>query len=286
MLIRLISDIHLNNDARSYQTMHKHKEMPEYEYLWKPPVMENDSETVLVIAGDMWDENRFFVRRYGEPSSWLEQVAPRFKAIVMVLGNHDYWGSTLLDAVPDAKAGIQALGLNNVHLLERDSVVIDNVKFLGGTLWTNFDNANPISMMAASSVMRDYIYIRLGNGQYRKINTSDIYSQFDRTKKFITANAKPDNPEQKVVVVTHMAPSYESVAPMYRNESEAISNSYYYSSMEPLMLYEDGVKIDYWFHGHTHTYFDYKIGNTRVMCNPRGYPGERITFDENLTVVV
>jgi len=70
---------------------------------------------------------------------------------------------------------------------------------------------------------------------------------------------------QKLVIVTHHAPSMLSVPEHYKEE---ILSAAYASHLDEFVA-NSGAKL--WIHGHTHTPFDYKIGDTRVICNPRGY---------------
>jgi hypothetical protein len=88
-------------------------------------------------------------------------------------------------------------------------------------------------------------------------------------------------------VLTHHAPSYQSVHPKYRNSG--IANGAYVSDLDDLIL--DHTSIKYWSHGHTHSSFRYKINECEVICNPRGYFGHNtsdlnLDFDPNLTIEI
>ena len=75
------------------------------------------------------------------------------------------------------------------------------------------------------------------------------------------------NKDKKCVVVTHHTPSFQSMHPMYANDG--LMNGGYHSELSEYIL--DRPQIKLWTHGHTHNSFDYTIGDTRVVCNPRGY---------------
>jgi hypothetical protein len=79
-----------------------------------------------------------------------------------------------------------------------------------------------------------------------------------------------ENKDKRCVVVGHHSPSFQSVSDEYK--SEYLMNGAYHSSLEEVML--DRPQIKLWTHGHTHHPFDYVIGETRVVCNPRGYHQE------------
>lgn len=252
MRIRYVSDLHLDWDKT-----------------YRIPVCEDDINTTLVIAGDLWTDCKHLTKILTpENKSWLAITASQFKYVVYVLGNHDYW-NTRLDSLPE-KCNLlhKEQGLDNVFLLENSTITLDGVVFAGGTLWTDYGSRNPISMMEASHYMNDYRLTRVGR-EYHKMKPSDCLTIFDKTKKTIF-NSKAD------VVVTHMAPSHASVDCKYRNERDALSNTWYYSELSNSIL---DSKIRLWIHGHMHSPSDYNIGDTNIVCNPKGYVGEGVSFD-------
>jgi Icc-related predicted phosphoesterase len=80
--------------------------------------------------------------------------------------------------------------------------------------------------------------------------------------------------------VTHHAPHPGSLHPRYAND---LISAAYVSDLTPLI--ESG-KPALWVHGHVHASFDYRVGDTRVICNPNGYGGENAAFDPALVVEV
>lgn len=273
--IRLISDIHLDFDVAKLG----HACPEEIDTLWYPEPMEHDSETVLLIAGDLWWGNHAFQRRFGE-DSWIERLSRRFKAVLTVLGNHDYWYGNLRAAVAVARESIDQLKLTNVQVLEQDYYIIDNVKFVGGTLWTDFKNQDPNVMLAATRIMNDYEYIKCGT---RDLTPVDLFEVHRQTRHFIGKHAVKDYPEQQVVVMTHMAPSYQSIHPAYRTASGYIANFSYFTDLDNFIVNHPDIGL--WVHGHCHHPSDYTINKTRVLCNPRGYDTyENTGYDPKLTI--
>ena len=120
-------------------------------------------------------------------------------------------------------------------------------------------------MYQAKQIMNDYKHIR-GPG-YSKLRSEDVLAIHKKTVKYIFENVQRDTPDQKVVVVTHMAPTSLSIDPKFVGKA---SNGLYYSDLGNQIAYE-GESIDLWIHGHTHCTKDYQVGTTRVVCNPRGY---------------
>lgn len=294
--LRLASDLHLDNDwhrfgktqvanptldaARLQQLGRPWCEMDE---LWLPPIMDGDDDTVMVLAGDLWRDGRAVKKLYPEGDTWISRVAKRFKHVVMIYGNHDYWDRNLAYEPAKTAAALKAQGLTNVTFFDygvRSCMIIDQVKFLGGTLWTDYKKHDPIVMINAPNCMKDYGYITYGPG-FSKLRPQQCYAIHRATRAEIFRQATRDDPDQVVVVVTHMAPSYGSVGEGYRtgHPRDELMNPLYYSSLEQEILDSE---IDLWFHGHTHERFDYDVGHCRVICNARGYVGyEDAGFDPN-----
>jgi hypothetical protein len=152
-----------------------------------------------------------------------------------------------------------------VRVLDCESVVLDGVRFLGATLWTDFRaTGNAVfAQFEARRHMTDYRRIRAG-GQ-RSLRPSDTVAEHNRARAFLSEclAQRFDGP---TVVVTHHAPSPRSLAPQFR-QLHAHVNAAYVSDLEGMM--HPGVAL--WIHGHTHRTYDYRLGATRVLCNPRGY---------------
>lgn len=282
--LRLVSDIHLDfdvdsfNETRFYDPGQPRAECPE-DLWWFPTKMDGDDETCMIFAGDIWLARKFLTRFHpATGKTWMQHAAEMFKYVVFVLGNHDYWGANVTLEPNKVRNEIAKLGLTNVFLLERDSVVLDQVKFVGGTLWTNFNNGDPLVMMHGPNTMNDYKRIRCGP-HYGPLRPSHLLDIHQRTKDYIFEHAKKDTDDQRVICVTHMAPSYESVHPNYKTVTRDHVNFFYYSDLTRDIVFNEH-DIELWVHGHCHYPSDYMVGNTRVACNPRGYHGyERTGWD-------
>lgn len=255
MKLRVMSDLHLE--------FHDGKWMQEFDI----PAMDDDKNTVLVLPGD--------VHSYKHLAAVYERFAPRFKAIVGVFGNHEYWKGSIVNAVSKVQAQIEHL--DNVFLLDRSIVEIDDVTFVGATLWANFDNLNQLAMYDASLKMNDYKKIRTGSvaapyvRKLKPVETAQIHLQ---DKDFIFKSVSDLKAQgRKVVVVTHHLPSYLCIAEKYQQKytGRPYRNGAYASE-----LFEDVAdsKPDLWIHGHTHESNDVMVADTRVVCNPRGYVNE------------
>jgi predicted phosphodiesterase len=252
--IRVLSDMHLE--------FVKSKDMDQFLQDHIPPT-DSDSETVLVLAGD--------ILQFHKPISYtdLMEYTKRFRAVVYVAGNHEWYFGTFPHSADVFKKKIRKFP--NFYFLDGEMVKIDDVNFIGATLWTDFDKNNPVAKQVAQSYMNDYEYIETDDGilqphdTYRqhKIDLDAIEDQLTITKG------------EKQVVVTHHGPSMKSVPERFRNGG--LANFAFNSDLSELILdYEPA----YWIHGHTHTPVQYEIGKTTVVCNPVGYQNYKTNFDE------
>lgn len=279
MKIRLMSDIH-NEFGRLIV-----------------PVLENEKDIVLVLAGDIG------VASHASQtiSPFLHDVLARHRAVIYVCGNHEHYKGSIDRSVDKIKSTMMMNTKGyvtktvpaNLHVLENETVVIDDVAFVGATFWTNFHKNHPIAMWDAQQTMNDYRMIRTGpRGDYYKykLKPGDVLNRHTQsaTHLFGFGNelgeiAKQKVAGNKVFVVTHHAPSYESIAPWFRTSIDYMINGSYASEYDYQIM---DAQPNIWAHGHTHTNFDYMIEGTRVLCNPRGYAEEELNpgFNPNLLI--
>ena len=231
-----------------------------------PPRVQAD---VVVLAGDVHTGTDGF--------QWVRRTFPK-QPVIYVLGNHEFYGEQIPKLTEDIK--VAAAG-SNVHVLENDRVEFGRVVFLGATLWTDFRlHGDPVlAELAAIVGMPDFWRIRV-IPSYRRFRPADARQFHARTVEWLTRQMA-DARGRKVVVVTHHAPSPQSIAPEFRNDP---LNPAFVSDLDPLIAASGAVL---WIHGHTHQHLDYRVGATRVIANPRGYPHEsRTGFDPSLTIEV
>ena len=172
-------------------------------------------------------------------------------------------------------------------MLDDAEVVIDGVRFLGSTLWTDFmlqgDGApKQLAVDAAQRFMRDFSRIRSGDGN-ALFTPADAAARFARHAAWL--DAKLDTTHAgPTVVITHHAPSPRSIHPRFAGSA---LNACFVSDAEHLV---GAARARWWIHGHTHDSFDYALHGTRVVCNPRGYAkngvNENPLFDPGLTIDV
>ncbi|SOK58896.1 Ser/Thr protein phosphatase family protein [Yersinia phage fHe-Yen9-03] len=228
----------------------------------------DQKDTILLIPGDIHEVKTFSAYR-----TIIEILVNKYKEVVMVPGNHEYYKSNVTKVHRKLKELDDEF--STFHFLQDDFRIFEEgdekVLVLGGTLWTDFENGNPLTKLMAKSMMNDYRYIRHGTPEYywgRKLIPDDVEFFHYKTKNFIKKcidehRVLCDN--IKTIVMTHHAPSYQSVSAQYQDSS---ANAFYCSNMD---YYIGDINPNIWIHGHTHTSHDYMIGDTRIICNPRGY---------------
>ena len=222
---------------------------------------------VLVLAGDIHVGTKAI--------AWAKSLSLDIP-IIYVLGNHEWYKQTYPKLT--AKIKEHAKG-SNIHVLEADALRIGDVSFHGVTLWTDFELLGGDPRIAGSicqEEMTDYKRIRI-LPNYSKLRTIDTAMIHYRSRKWLRnsllASDAPYN-----VVVTHHAPSLHSIPVHYRED--VVSNAYA-SSLETLIR---ETLPNLWLHGHVHQSCDYLIDDCRVVCNPRGYHGDNLSFDPTLVV--
>lgn len=222
---------------------------------------------VLVCAGDVLDKGLLPSLR------WLADTIGRQTPTVFVAGNHEFYGGAIREGIRDAREFVARF--SNIHFLENEAVDIGGVRFIGGTLWTDFrlPGREPTFAMAdAAKGMNDYKRIKFAKLPYQKFKPIHALRKHQETLIFITSELR-GNEGRPTVMVTHHAPSIRSVPSWFREDA---LTACYASQLEGLIL---DTQPTLWVHGHLHNRVDYMIGETRVVANPRGYPGENTGFD-------
>lgn len=198
--------------------------------------------------------------------------------VIYVAGNHEHYKQHLgrnLQRMRDAAKG------TNVHFLENDAVTIGNMTFAGCTLWTDFDafGNRETAQQRAAEVMADYRVIKTAS--YRALRPYETAQIHARSVAWL-AEELDRRRDEKIIVVTHHAPSLKSIPHRFRYDPLLASFS---SDLDHLV---EEYSAPLWIHGHTHDSFDYRIGRTRVIANPRGYVGVEPNprFDPGLTIEV
>jgi Icc-related predicted phosphoesterase len=269
-------------------------------------VHNNDNADVLILSGDIVVASVFKnydVHGIIEPTkkaqdflNFFHQCSTKFKDVIYVMGNHEHYDGDFATSADILRTVLKQYP--NIHLLDKEVRTIEDVTFIGGTLWTDMNKEDPLTIYQISRMMNDFniiknsrrkstrkvpIYKRdeqdaviMGGNQYvvdhyeskeyaSAFSPEDAVEDHKLMLKFIDKATKDST--KKYVVVGHHSPSKTSTKPRYQND--IIMNGGYSSDLSEFIL--DRPQIKLWTHGHTHDVWDYMIGSTRITCNPRGY---------------
>jgi predicted phosphodiesterase len=224
---------------------------------------------VAVVAGD--------IHRAPDSIAWLVRQLDagvlKVRRVVYVPGNHEYYRREIVAALSQARDAARTFGID---LLDMDEVVIDGVRFLGGTLWTDYalDGDIRAAAKACFEGMNDHKLIEVEEvGRTRLHRTDDDREMHRAYVDWFRRKLETEHPGP-TVCVTHHGVSRNSIAPKWM---EKPTNPGYASDLTWLIARH---QPELWCHGHVHQNRDYRLGRTRVVCNPKGYGGPG--FEENL----
>jgi Icc-related predicted phosphoesterase len=278
MKIKLVSDLHLEFSDINIQN-------------------DNDYD-VLILGGDIMiaqdlhdhhaaDFNPYSNGALADLSRKMQRVARfrdffkrcsfQFPHVIYIMGNHEFYHGKFYASIDHMRE--ECAKYPNIHMLEQDTVTIQDrnketgevtdVVFVGGTLWTDMNKRDPLTMHAIETMMNDFRIVRNDKREFARMSPLDVAIRHDRTLAYIK-HILSENKDKKCVVVGHHSPSFQSAHEMYKDEY--LMNGGYHSELSEFIL--DHPQVVLWTHGHTHHPFDYKIGETRVVCNPRGYESD------------
>jgi predicted phosphodiesterase len=256
---------------------------------------------VLVLSGDicvdadldMKDRRQTemgFARKRSEGfHEFFDMCGREFPHVIYVAGNHEHYHGDYAETLPNLKRKLAYI--KNLYVLDREVKKIGDITFIGGTLWTDMNKEDPLTLFHMKSMMNDFRCVKNSNREvnFKSFDVTEDGRQIPtfktRPATFCAEDAVEDHKKMveyinvvtaqlgentnKYVVCGHHAPSRQSTHPRYKDDT--LMNGGYSSDLEELILNRPCIKL--WTHGHTHEPFDYMIGETRIVCNPRGYVG-------------
>jgi predicted phosphodiesterase len=234
MRIALLSDMHLSVNAIPF------------------PAIDAD---IVVLAGDI-----------ARPAKAIEWARDCPVPLLYVAGNHEFYGSDLVSTYEQLNSLAQG---TPIHILERSEYVHDGVRFLGCTLWSDYrllDNPQDraLGIDLATQLVRDFSHIRIAPDFPDLFTPAISQLVFLQTVAWLQDCFSRDS-RTPTVVVSHFAPTRSSIGQAFTGSP---INASFVSDLEARIK---DWQPALWLHGHTHGSFDYRVGNTRVVCNPRGY---------------
>jgi predicted phosphodiesterase len=230
---------------------------------WDLKLPSPDAYDVVVLAGDI---------QVGVQGLYWAAKTFR-KPVIYLPGNHEFYGARLERMAVEMRACAKELG---IHYLDNDALTLDGVRFIGSTLWTDFElfgSGMPDigrALHAAKNYISDFSTIIYGTtGWFRPEQSVALH----RVARQFLADELAQPFDGKTCVITHHLPSKRSVAERYADD---VLSAAFASNVDDLVE-----QADVWIHGHTHDSFDYELKGCRVACNPRGYPDRKRSGYEN-----
>jgi DNA repair exonuclease SbcCD nuclease subunit len=270
MKIKLVSDLHLefsdinitNNDNADVlilggdimvaQDLHDH------------PEPANTADQAAIANGTGLGRRQQAAQRFRD---FLKRCSFSFPHVVYIAGNHEFYNGKFFASIDYLRN--ECARYPNIYFLEQDTKVIDDVTFIGATLWTDMNKGDPLTMHAIEGMMNDFRIIRNDKREFARMSARDVVDRHARTLQYFKT-VLAEQHDRKFVVVGHHSPSFQSAHEMYKHDT--LMNGGYHSELSEFILNHPQIKL--WTHGHTHHPFDYMIGETRVVCNPRGYESD------------
>ena len=249
-----------------------------------------ENAEVLVLSGDICTACDLRVTdsilSSAKTDRYLEfftACSKNFPHVIYVMGNHEHYHGDFATSAGILRDAMKQCG-DNIHFLDKESIDIDGIRFIGGTLWTDFNGEDEMTMNYVSRRMNDFqicensadmvnyrVWDEKDDGKTVKFKTrpatlSPKHALEDH-KAMLKFIEETYDPYKVNVVCTHHAPSKGSEHARYRHDT--LMNGAYNSQLENFIMERPMIKL--WTHGHTHEDFDHRIVSTRVVCNPRGY---------------
>jgi Icc-related predicted phosphoesterase len=267
MKIKLVSDLHLEfsdimipND-QNYDVLILAGDIMIATDLHDHPEPNNTADQAAIANATGLGRRQMAAQRFRD---FLKRCSFQFPHVIYVAGNHEFYNGKWTQSLTTLSN--ECAKFPNVYFLEAGCKKINDVTFIGGTLWTDMNKGDPLTLHAVRDMMNDFRVIKKDLEGYTNLKPADTVVRHRHMLGYIKT-VVAERPDEKFVVVGHMSPSRLSTHPRYADDT--IMNGAYSSSLDDFII--DHPQIQLWTHGHTHEDFDYMVGSTRIVCNPRGY---------------
>jgi Icc-related predicted phosphoesterase len=254
MRIQIFSDLHL--DVRPIK-----------------PITIRPGVDLVIVAGDTCEGALLAFEH-------LRRIVPMHVPVVMVMGNHEYYRRFVSHELALARPQASAF---NICLLENAMAVLGGVRFVGANLWTDyraFGESNVAAVMnACATGMNDHRLIGWQKDPWLRFRPQEAALLHHQSKEYL-ANILATEFEGPTVAISHTAVHWGSIHPRFR--ADPLTGAFL-SDQSALI---EALQPTLWVHGHVHNSSDYRVGKTRIVCNPHGYGSENPDFDGALVVEV
>jgi Icc-related predicted phosphoesterase len=276
-----------------------------------------DNADVLILGGDICvaddigkpDPNNFMEgAKSNRITDFFKRCSFQFPHVIYVMGNHEHYHGDFATSGNKLKSLLESNMLSNVYLLDKESKKIDDVTFVGGTLWTDMNNDDEMTKFHVTRRMNDFqcvensnrmvtrtvpiyeqnpnwtedgknggkylqneagFHIRIGDKKKQGPSTFSPQDAFDDHKKMLGYIQSVIEGKFDQKFVVVGHHAPSRLSTHPRYKHDTLMNGAYSSSLDEYIM--DHPQIKLWTHGHTHEDFDYMLRSTRIVCNPRGY---------------
>lgn len=249
MIIRLLSDLHLEfvNETKSL-----------VKNLIEISKSHRKNNSVLILAGDIGNP------RYKNYYNFINEISKNYDKTFIISGNHEYYNlknmkPSTIDEIDELISSI-VRKIPNVHFLNRDSYIYNNVRFLGCTLWSKPDKS-------LSQYMNDFNRIHNMTPElYETMHNKDVqWLEQELFKKY-----------NRTVIITHHLPTYKLVPIEYEDH---FMNSFFATDLDHLVK-----ESDIWCCGHSHSSKNITLGKCKCYLNPIGYYDEDSDYSPSIEI--
>jgi Icc-related predicted phosphoesterase len=230
---------------------------------------------ILMLNGDICVAD-YLTRSKESPKYYLgeiikdffKQASDNYEHVVYIMGNHEHYHGTYIETANTLR---EHLSYGNVNILDNSSIELYGYKIIGATLWTDCDKGNPLVLEYLRGYLNDFKIVKYSKEPYKGFWPIDSVVDHKASLNYIDLESEGHD---KVIVMSHHAPSVQSIHRSYQDPMYYYGNRGYYSDLDQFIM--DRPQIKLWTHGHVHNNFDYMIGDTKIVCNPHGYGTENI----------
>jgi predicted phosphohydrolase len=211
------------------------------------------SADILILAGDIGR-----LHKYEQLKAFLSEVCSMFQGVIYVPGNHEYYNvdNVAPKNMYSLKTDLYSIKkeIENLYIMDRNSIIIDDVCIFGCTLWSEPKGYVPRFIV-----------------RIRGMTTEKYHAMFVRDVGYIESMIRYCSLKNlKPVVVTHHPPTYDVINPKVRERFKFL-----YASDLDHLLYKE--KVHTWIFGHVHLNFDYvTTGGTRLVSNQKGKQKDKV----------
>ena len=246
-----------------------------------PIMLHNDQAAdLLILAGDICTVKTFKKkpRERFELIDFFSNCSAQFKDVIYIMGNHESYDYDIAKTLATVRAELAQFP--NIHVMEKETIDIGDFTFVAGTLWTDMNKNDSLTLWHCGKHMNDFQLIKnsnrgiSGGGYASRWSPEDSVEDHEQMLDYI--RIATEDKTRRYVVVGHHAPSAASIAECYKGDT--LMNGAFHSDLSEFIL--DRPQIRLWVHGHMHNVSDYMLGTTRVVCNPRGYTGYESRADQ------